>query len=69
MPLLACLALDVLLGGLFDCTQEKFIFKGLHAFLRGVNDGFDCCAGILIILLFSSFSFLFYFKNSSIVSR
>ena len=54
-------------GGLFDCTQEK-IFQGLHAFLRGVNDGFDCCAGILIFLLFSFFSFLFYFRKGSIVS-
>ena len=35
-------------------------------FLRGVNDGFDCCAGILITLLFS---FFFYFTKRSIVSR
>ena len=56
-------------GGLFDCTPKKIFFEGLHAYFRGVNDGFDCCAGILIILLFSFLSFLFYFKNSSIVSR
>ena len=48
-------------GGLFECTQNFFfLFEGLHAFLRGVNDGFNCCDGILIILLFSFFfSFLF----------
>ena len=65
--LLACLALW---NGLFDCTQEKKIFLGgLLAFVRGMNDGFDCCAGILIFLLFSFFSFLFYFRNGRIVSR
>ena len=26
-------SLDILFGGLFDCTQEKK-FEGLHAFLR-----------------------------------
>ena len=46
-------------GGLFECTQGKILFfEGLHAFVRGMNDGFVCCAGILIFLLFS-FSFLF----------
>ena len=27
----------------FDCIQDNF-FEDLHAFVRGVNDGFDCCA-------------------------
>ena len=53
-------SLDILFGGLFDCTQEKKI-EGLHAFLRGINDGFGCYAGILIILLFSFFFFSFLF--------
>ena len=53
-------------GGLFDCTQEKQI-SGSPCLFEGMNDGFDCCGGILIILLFSFF--LFYFENSSIVSR
>ena len=70
-------SLDILLVGSSIALKKIYIymyiyiffFEGLHAFLRGVNDGFDCCAGILIILLFSFFSFLFYFNNSSIVSR
>ena len=41
-------------GGLFDCTQGN----KLGSSLKGVNDGFDCCAGVLIILLFSFFLFV-----------
>ena len=46
-------SLDILLVGSLIVLKKKKFFEGLHAFLRGVNDGFDCCAGILIILLFS----------------
>ena len=50
-------SLDILLVGSSIALKKIYIyiyiyiFEGLHAFLRGVNDGFDCCAGILIILL------------------
>ena len=47
-------SLDVLLVGSL-IVLKKIFFEGVHAFVRGVNDGFDCCAGILIFLLFSFF--------------
>ena len=49
-------SLDILLVSSL-IVLNKFFFEGLHAFVRGVNDGFDCCAGVLIFLLFSFFLF------------
>ena len=51
-------SLDVLLVGSLT-VLKKFFLEGLHASVRGVNDGFDCCAGISISF-YSVFSFLFY---------
>ena len=57
-------SLDItLLVGSLIVLKKKKIFEGLHAFLRGVNDGFDCCADILIILLFSLFLFFSVLKT------
>ena len=39
-------------GGLFDCIQEKKKkFRVSMPLWGGMNDGFDCCVGILIFLL------------------
>ena len=50
-------SLDILLVGSLTVLKKKKFFEGLHAFVRGVNDGLDFCAGILIFLLFSFFLF------------
>ena len=52
-------SLDVLLVGSLIVLKKKKEFFRVSMPFWGVNDGFDCCAGILIILPFSFFLFFF----------